>query len=342
MVVLKRALFCAVLVTCKPELGGRFSQVDAPRVLAVRSTPPEAAASDPVTYDVLQVDATGEITDSIDWAYCVARKPLDDLDTVSTECLAQSGSDIDEIGFGLSASGTLPSDTCRNFGPEVPAPKPGQPQGRPIDPDPTGGYYQPLRLLANGSPQIGATRISCGVANASSGDTASFRARYHANTNPAITSVTSDDGTALSSDASAPTHFALGARVVLTASWAPCPTSDVCGDGVCGADETATTCAGDCPSPLGSNPGCTGSERYVLYDLGAFALVDVRETMRASWFVTSGAFDSDRTGRDGTDLATSTSNTLTLPASAGPIHAWVVLRDDRGGVGWHRVEIAAP
>ncbi len=339
MVLLKRAIFIALCVACKPELGGRFSQIEGPRIIAVRSNPPEAAASDTVAYDVLEVDPNGETGDAIDWAYCVARKPLDDLDTVSNDCLAASGPDILELGDGTTANGTIPNDACRNFGPEVPAPKPGEPQGRPIDPDPTGGYYQPLRLLASAGTQIGTTRISCGVANASAPDTIAFRARYHPNTNPMIADVTSDDGTSLSTDANAPTHFAAGARVTLAASWATCPTSDTCGDGVCGADESATTCANDCPNPIGQNPGCTGAERYVHYNLETQSLENVRETLRASWFVTAGAFDSDRTGRDGTDLATSTTNALTLPAS-GAIHGWVVLRDDRGGVGWRRFEIA--
>jgi len=339
MVVLKRAVFVAVvamLAACKPDLGSRESQITGPRLLAMRATPAEAAQGDPVTYDALVVDPTGEIQPSIDYAYCKLRKPLDDPDTVDFGCLAASGDGIVEIGSGTSVGGTMPTDACRNFGPDVPSPQPGQPPGRPIDPDPTGGYYQPLRLLFGSEIDVGESRISCGVAGASLADSATFRAQYHLNENPSVLDVSSDLAGSLSDDPTAPTTLAPGAYVTLTASWPTCPTSDTCGDGVCGADESETSCPSDCTNPV----GCAGAERYVLYDPLGHQIVIARETMSAAWFVTTGSLDSDGTGRDGTDLTTSTSDGLTLPTTAGPVHGWVVLQDDRGGVGWRRFEIA--
>ena len=336
MVVLKRAVALGlVAIACKPNLGSPLSLVGGPQVVAARSTPAEAAAGDTVVYDALFVDTSGERGDALDWAYCTARKPLDQLDTYSFDCLAPSGTNILEIGVAPTVTGTMPGDACQNFGPEVPPVQPGQPQGRPVDPDPTGGYYQPLRVISPAETDIASTRISCGVAGASLTDSATFQARYHLNQNPTVSDVTVSAGGSVSQDPASPTPLAAGAYVTLTATWPTCPLTDVCGDGICGADESRTSCPGDCNAPV----GCAGSERYVVYDTQQHAVVVARETMRVSWFVTAGAFDSDVTGRDGTDTTTSASNGFTLPSANGPIHGWAVLRDDRGGVGWRRFEI---
>ena len=56
--------------------------------------------------------------------------------------------------------------------------------------------------------------------------------------------------------------------------------------------------------------------------------------MHVSWFATGGSFDLDRTGRDGSDVTTTSDNGWTAPSSGTAVHLWIVLRDDRGGVGW--------
>ncbi|HEY2369008.1 MAG TPA: hypothetical protein VGH87_21575, partial [Polyangiaceae bacterium] len=266
------------------------------------------------------------------------RNPLDNPNTVAEECVAASGDGIVEIGASASVSATMPTDACENFGPEVPPSKPGQPQGRPVDPDPTGGYYQPLRLVFGGEIDVGESRILCGLNGGSLEDNAKYNAQYHDNTNPTVTDVAWDQGS-VSQDASAPTAIPAGSSITLTASWPACPTSDVCGDGICGADESVTICAADC-SPTSAN-GCAGAERYVNFDELNHVIVTSRETIRVAWFVTSGSVQSDGTGRTGDDLATTTTNVLTLPAAPGPIHGWAVIHDDRGGVGWRRFEILA-
>lgn len=182
-----------------------------------------------------------------------------------------------------------------------------------------------------------ASRGSRAVSGASLDDSAKFRAQYHVNANPTVLDVSSDAAGSLSEDPSSPTPLAAGSRVLLTASWPACPTSDVCGDGVCGADESQTLCPADCNDATPS--GCAGAERYVNYDTLAHRIIVSRETMSAAWFVTAGELDSDGTGREGTDLATATTDGLAVPATPGAIHGWVVLRDDRGGVGWRRFEI---
>jgi hypothetical protein len=175
------------------------------------------------------------------------------------------------------------------------------------------------------------TRIACGLAAGTSDQANDYLGRYHANVNPAVAALTINGSAPLANDASGQTTaVAAGNKVTLEVSWPGCPLSDTCGDGICGADESITTCAADCTKPQ----GCTGAERYVNFDLSSQAMVDAREGMHVSWFATGGSFDLDRTGRDGTDLATSSDNGWTPPGAGQTIDLWIVLRDDRGAVGW--------
>ena len=337
------AIACLGLApSCRPDLDQIISIVDKPIVLAVRSDPAEAAPTIAVKYTALYVDGAGPIMNgNLRWDFCEARKPLADLGPVNTECLDTGGSWFVPLGSGADVSGAIPPDACKLFGPDVPPPVPGQPQGRPVDPDATGGYYDPLRIVAPDSPTpitIEETRLTCGAGVIPADTGVEYEHRYHANTNPIVASlsvaggstgakktapfVTSDKGT---------NPVAAGARLTFEVAWSSCPTAaDVCGDGFCGPDETATACPADCATPL----GCTGAERFVVFDVGSQALVDQRESIAVAWYATAGAFDANRTGRDAADFATLSDNGWTAPAAAGPVHLWVVLRDIRGGIGW--------
>jgi hypothetical protein len=50
-----------------------------------------------------------------------------------------------------------------------------------------------------------------------------------------------------------------------------------------------------------------------------------------SWYATAGSLAEEHTGRAAGDPALDSSNSF---VAGGPAHLWVVLRDDRGGVGW--------
>ena len=210
-------------------------------------------------------------------------------------------------------SGALPSGGCDLFGPN------GMPPGRPVDPDPTGGYYQPVRLIlqADGQTVLGAvgSRILCGLPGATSVTSSQFAQDYQANMNPAKPSVgavaASGSVTPLPPDDGEPgLTVKAGSTVKLQASWPPCPTSP-----------------------------CGGAETYVYYDTGTQALSMQREAMTVSWFATGGSFVSDLTGRASDDEGTTTDNTWTAPATGGAVLVWVVLRDDRGGVSWERYRL---
>jgi len=344
-VLLVPATLASAVVTsaCRPPLDQTVSIVSEPTVLAVRSDPPEATPLPPdneVTLTALYVTGSGPISSApIQWAFCTARNPLANLGPVNPQCLEASGSWFVPYGVGVEASGAIPDDACRQFGPNVPQPMPGQPQGRPVDPDPTGGYYQPTRVIAPGaagpSITIAETRLSCGLANAVGNVSAVYAQRYHINTNPAVASLTNGDeasaGAVLTTDeGGAMNPVQAGVHITLTVAWATCPLVDACGDGFCGPDETAKTCASDCTMPK----GCTGAERYAGFDLETQSVVDQREAIVVGWFATGGAFDEDRTGRTSSDDGTTSENGWQAPAQAGLVHLWVVLRDDRGGTGW--------
>jgi hypothetical protein len=329
--------FGFVAVGCKPDLDQTTSIVTSTRLLGVRATPAEAVPKAQVTLEALVGGPNGAVPSaSVEWALCNARKPLAELEPVNPECLqSPTGADFVLLGDGPRAIATIPDVACRNFGPEVPQPVDGQPPGRPVDPDSTGGYYQPVQVHAvsgdGESLDVFRARISCGLAGGTGDEEAAYGHGYRINVNPEVAALTVVGGGALVIDAGGARNTAqAGQKVMLEVSWAACPPTDQCGDGICGPDETLAQCPADCTDPK----GCTGAERYVNLDLVESQIVDQREQITVSWFATAGAFDADTTGRSSSDTATTSDNGWRAPSQAGPVTLWVVLRDDRGGVGW--------
>jgi hypothetical protein len=325
VVVVRRAaaaLACAIAIAfgpaCRPDLDGRVSLVSAPRVLAVRAEPAEAAPRANVTYRALVVDASGEVTaPSLDWAYCNDRKPLAQLGPVSPACLQRAADFLSPLGVGAAVTASTPETACRQFGPDVPQAKLGEPAGRPVDPDPTGGYYQPLRLAlatpAGDAFTLGRARITCGLFGATSEQLHDFASRYRANANPSIDALTLAGGAVVPIASSGAVGTAsTGERLTLRAAWSECP------------DRTQD---------------CTGAETYAVFDLVSRSVVDHRESMRVAWFASAGTFDVDHVGRDGEGAVSFVEDAWTAPPVPGRVHVWLVVRDDRGGVGWESYEV---
>jgi hypothetical protein len=333
----------AALLGCTPELDDRSFLVSGPRLLAIAASPAEAAPPAAVSFQALYVDASGaRAAGELDWAYCVDRKPLTDDGTVSPSCVQASGDGLVPFGSGPSASGALPQDGCRLFGPDSPQAIGDQPAGRPVDPDPTGGFYQPVRLRVRDGGDtyaIGAARLTCGVGGATQDVAAELSHRYRLNESPAIASLTlvrKTGSVTVTPDASG-AQVTRGEEVTLKVTWAACPTTSACGDGVCGIDEDVTGCAGDCAKPK----GCTGAEQYVWFDPATRTVAERREAIRIDWFATAGTLGDDTSGRDESEAGSSeVGNTWTAPDKAGDARLWVVVRDDRGGVGWEGYRIA--
>lgn len=330
------------ILGCKSEFDDRSSQITSVRILGARSIPAEVQPGEPASYEVLVAGPHGTITDApIDWAFCTQPKPVDELNDVSILCFRQRAAWIVPLGVGEEVSGQTPTNGCNQFGPDVPQAIPGQPPGRPADPDTTGGYYQPLRLiLPDGAGYLlglAQTRLVCGLPGATQEVLKAFADRYRPNENPMLSGVdvvgatttplTPDDGT------TTPLAVGRGRALTLRASWPTCPEPPTCGDGICSPGEDVASCRDDCPTK--GAKGCSGSEPYVYFDPVTRGLVERHESMRVAWFATGGSFDADRTGRDEDEHATPSSDDVwTAPDAAGTVHLWVVLRDARGGIDW--------
>jgi len=360
---------------CRPNLDETVSIITGPTMLAVQTDPPEAnpmeSPSTTVTFKALFVGPSGDIANApIDWAFCNAREPLAELGPVNNECLQASGSWFVPVGTGVSVSDDagLPAAACNQFGPDVPMVMAGQTPGRPVDPDATGGYYQPARFIAPGTGGdtigIAEERIACGIASGTPDQIGQFGAQYHYNANPSVQSLSivagGIVGPAFMTDENGQTNpVTAGQHVTLEVAWPTCPLKDVCGDGICGPDETSSAtaamtasigntgtncpapmvnaCTGDCTPP--NTKGCGGAERFLNFDLASQCLLDAREAIGVAWFATGGAFDDDRTGRTDTDTTTTSDNGWQAPTQPGVVTLWVVLRDSRGGAGWAEYQL---
>ncbi|HSO32295.1 MAG TPA: hypothetical protein VLT33_07265 [Labilithrix sp.] len=212
---------------------------------------------------------------------------------------------LEPIGVGLDVSGAVPPDACRRFGPDVPESTAAEPAGRPVDPDPTGGYYQPIRVETRDAPAVERLRLACGLAGATLEQLVSFRARYAINVNPAIASLQVIDGPELAPRERGTTRARPGERLALRVAWPSC-----------------------------SAAGCAGAEPYVALDPVTRTLADRREAIRVSWFATDGDFGDERTGREEGDATSTSDNAWTAPAQTGTVTMWLVVRDSRGGAGW--------
>jgi hypothetical protein len=289
-----------LLAACKPDLGAPPSLIDDARFLAVTSDPPEAKPGDTVTLHALIARPEGQVADDAPatWAICTTPHPVSQNNAVSDDCVFEAQTSIPVRKLEVEA--TVPLDACARFGPDPPTPKPGEPPLRPVDPDPTGGYFQPVRALLQDTPghyiaAFALPRITCNLADAPVDVAVDFRTRYVANTNPTIARVllSTDGSTSVDADR-AQVHA--GAEVTLLVRW------------------TAAS-----------------AETYPVFDRVSRVLVDHREALRVSWFATAGALVHDHTGAAEDDPAEVTQNPWTAPTDPGVVHLWVVLRDSRGG-----------
>lgn len=339
--------------SCKPDVEGRASLIDGPRVLAIRSVPAEAPPDAVLKLEALYVDEGSQAPDGskLAWASCTRRKPLSVAGAIDPECLQKSGAGIEAIGRGVEASFTVATDACRLFGPTPPTPENlGDPALRAADPDITGGYYQPVTARFPSSEgdayAVGVTRLACGIGSATQEQVLTYNQKYKANENPEVSAIELDDSgrksellaqsieAAEAPGASESVKIKRGSTVSLTASWAAdCRQCN--SDGTCDANENKDSCSEDCPDKA----GCGGAETYVTFDTAAREIVTQKEQIRVSWFATDGSFEHDRTAANLATSKSGSTNSWTAPTTAGLVSFWIVLRDDRRGVGWQQFQI---
>ena len=296
-----RVLFFSslLLAACAPDLGAEPWLVAGVRMLAVRAEPAEVKPGGLASYTAFLASHDGSDTAAqLSWSLCEAPKPLSENDTVSSACITDPDALV-PVGSGTAVSVKIPEDACQRFGPDPPPQKPGDPPLRPRDADITGGYYQPLRVDDGTGTSFALQRITCSLAGASAKVASDFRARYQSNQNPELGALTVRDPS--------------GNEVPLTAL---------------PADATLTLHL-EWPS--------TSAETYPVLDITTRALVDRREALRVSWFVAAGTLALSHSGTGSDDTATFAENTWHTPV-AGPVSVWLVLRDDRGGIAFAKLD----
>lgn len=328
-------LVMAGLVGCKPAPEGRPSLLDEPRVLAIQSSPAEAAPGDEMSFELLRAGSDGRVDFvASDFAFCLQRKPIAAPGLIAPNCRRAGQNDsLARIGPADPLIGRIPDSACEAFGPKQSAPLPGEPPLRPADPDTTGGYYQPARLIDGENTAVALVRLSCGVTGTTQENSIEFGKRHRTNENPSFQRFLFErqSGKAQDLDETVATEFQAGEEVRFAVTWEGCSRDEArCGDGVCGLDEDAARCEQDC----GQSEGCHGAETYLLLDPATNQLRFERETIRVSWYVTGGSLEKDRSGRSPTDLDRDTQNTWVAPEEPGEYWLVAVIRDDRGGVGW--------
>lgn len=276
----------ALVVACAPNLTSDDWLITSARVIAIRGEPPETKPGGTATFTAFIADPTGGSHKEPVFAFCTAPKPSVENAVVSTACLGDGA--LVPLGSGDSVTKALPASACTLFGPIA------APGGfRPRDPDPTGGYYQPLRVALEGAPPtFHLARISCGVENASNDVATEFATTYVPNQNPHIASL----GAAIGGHTASLDAVPPGARVDLSVTWTD-----------------------------------TDAEHYVYFDPSTLTLTSVREAIQVAWYASRGALDAESTSRSADDEALSVANAWTAPAS-GTSELWIVLRDSRGGV----------
>jgi len=168
-----------LLAGCSDALDQRLAIVDRDRVLAITSEPPEVTPGNAAVLTALVGSPTGTLGEAPAWSLCTAPKPPTEDNAVADGCLADQ---VTPLGTSPTLTATIPVDACRTYGPDVTS------TGfRPRDPDPTGGYYQPIRAAV---PSIdlafGFTRITCDLANAPGDVAQQYLETYVANANPTL------------------------------------------------------------------------------------------------------------------------------------------------------------
>lgn len=328
---------------CVPDFGVDLSAVRSPKLLAISASPAELKGGQVATLTALVAAPPGSSAPSVSWSMCLARKPLTELGPVNPDCL-DPGSNAERLslGEGESAVATLDEDVCRLFGPHRPAQTADGPAGRPVDPDVTGGFYQPIVASLGGVASLAAVRIDCDPANLNRDEALRYRRLYRPNENPRLAALSfgvGDDAPEreLPSDGT-PTKIKAGSRLTLRASWDDCPTDSTCGDGYCTSEEDHSTCEQDC----GGEPrGCAGAEAYVWYNRASQRIEARREGITVAWFSSSGGFENEQTGLAETEAASvfHTDNRWRVGETAGDATVWIVMRDSRGGQSWRTLAV---
>lgn len=297
-----RWLVLAALIVgaCLPEREQEHNLVDSVQILAVRAVPAEAAPGDEVYYEALVASPSGLHAGEVGWAYCSQSRTVKERTGVTASCA--EGRDLEPV----AAETRVPMDACARFGPNPPPNGPDEQPRRPADPDPTGGYYLPIRAQLSDSETgvFGFQRIRCDLAGATRSIFEEFQERYSLNRHPQISRL------AMAEDENGEgIGLALGVASVQTGAVVRFV-----------LEATANS-----------------TESFVVYDRENSRVVDKTETLYATWYVTAGTLGLATSS--GSHGGFSSEQTWQAPSEAMTVLGWVVLRDSRGGMDWHEFRV---
>ncbi|MFT4627388.1 MAG: hypothetical protein ACI8PZ_006072 [Myxococcota bacterium] len=171
------------LIACFPIFQDDSYTVDRVRVLGIRALPAEARPNTAVSYEALVAGPDGEVTEPVEWAWCITPRRAEERTGVTASCGA--GEDRQPIG----ASTVLLADACSRFGPIPPPVQGNEAPRRPADPDPTGGYHLPVHARVDGVEAIGFHRIRCDLAGATRDVFEAYQEEYTDNEHPVLAGV---------------------------------------------------------------------------------------------------------------------------------------------------------
>lgn len=289
---------------CIPPLEDDPSLALDGQILAIQFEPAEAKPESSIHVNALVASEAEDLTDQVSFSLCLARKPLSELGPVHPACLASANDDdaVQPLGEGASVQLIVPKNACSLFGPQRPPAEPGQPPGRAVDPDATGGFYQPVIARLNDSA-LGSLRLDCGLPGGAQAQVAQYNQEHVPNRNPTPSKVElrveRGKWQTVTLGEAGPIQVPRNRVLSLRTSW-------------------------------------TAGEKYLFLSPDSRELTYKTETLVASFYSSVGAFDEhrvevDQSGRVGSKLRT--------PTQAGEVRVWVVVRDGRGGAGWASITL---
>ncbi len=290
-------LALVLVLGCLPEFDDRPWLVEGPRVLAVATTPAEALPGQQVRLEALVVDERGPSTQVVDWAFCTQPRRAEQRGGVSESCA------MGEKLMAVARDALVPADACARFGPNPP-PAEGEAPRRPADPDPSGGYFNPVRAATMDAEAFGFVRIHCDLAGATRPLFEAFERRYQLNLNPDF----------------AEAAFEVDGQVVEQGT----PIDVRAGQSI----------------ELSARVAALQAEDFVVYDIERGLLSPRRERITVRWFVTAGRLGTSRAvAQLGPQWAGELRTTYAVPEDVSYVYVWAVLADDRGGTAWRSLEL---
>lgn len=288
------------LQACFPEFEDRPYLVGEPTILAIRSTPAEARPNADIALEALVATPSGTIESApVEWSVCLRARRTEERTSVTATCLG--GDDLEPV----ESNTTVLADACARFGP-VPPPTEGDADPlRPTDPDPTGGYFLPVRasVTPEGGSEVtafGFVRIRCDLAGATRSIFMAYQEQYKENTNPALGEIRLNDEVA-----------------------------------------TELSATSDGTVELTLQPPAAATEPFVVYSAEDGVLYDREERLTAFWYVSAGSVTVASQSLTGEEVRAGKSfASQFVPDGAGTVHGWVVLRDERGGSDWSSFTIS--